>query len=78
MEFQILGPLEAIREGRRVSLHAAKPRALLAILLLHANEPVSNDRLIDDLWAGGPPTTAPKILQGTSPGFGRCSATGRS
>jgi len=64
MEFQILGPLEAIREGRRVSLHAAKPRALLAILLLHANEPVSNDRLIDDLWAGGPPTTAPKILQG--------------
>ncbi len=63
MEFQILGPLEALAEGRRVSLHAAKPRALLAILLLHASEPVSSDRLIDDLWAGRPPATASKILQ---------------
>ena len=63
MEFQILGPLEALAEGRRVSLQAAKPRALLAILLLHAGEPVSIDRLIADLWAGRPPATAAKILQ---------------
>ena len=63
MEFQILGPFEALAEGRRVSLRAAKPRALLAILLLHAGEPVSIDRLIADLWAGRPPATAAKILQ---------------
>ena len=58
MEFRILGPLEAVVEGRAVELKAAKPRALLAILLLHANEPVSSDRLIEDLWAGRPPATA--------------------
>jgi predicted ATPase/DNA-binding SARP family transcriptional activator len=63
MEFRVLGPLEAVAEGRVVPLSAAKPRALLAILLLHANELVSSDRLIDDLWSGRPPATAAKILQ---------------
>lgn len=63
MEFQILGPLEAHAGDRRVSLQAAKPRALLAILLLHAGESVSTDRLIADLWAGRPPATAAKTLQ---------------
>ncbi len=63
MEFRILGPLEAVAEGRVVALNAAKQRALLAILLLHANELVSSDRLIDDLWSGRPPATAAKILQ---------------
>ena len=63
MDFRILGPLEAIGDGRVVALDAAKPRALLAILLLHANEPVPSDRLIEDLWAGRPPATAPKVLQ---------------
>ncbi len=63
MEFRVLGPLEAVAEGRVVALDAAKPRALLAILLLHANEPVPSDRLIEDLWAGRPPATAAKVLQ---------------
>ena len=63
MDFRILGPLEVVADGRVVRLNAAKPRALLAILLLHANEPVSSDRLIDDLWAGRPPATAAKVLQ---------------
>jgi predicted ATPase/DNA-binding SARP family transcriptional activator len=63
MEFRILGPFEALVDGRRVSLRAAKPRALLAILLLHASEPVSIDRLIADLWAGRAPATASKTLQ---------------
>ena len=63
MEFRILGPLEAVAEGDAVSLGAAKPRALLAILLLHANEQVSSDRLIEALWAEQPPATAAKVLQ---------------
>ncbi|MGZ8782151.1 MAG: ATP-binding protein [Gaiellaceae bacterium] len=63
MDFRILGLLEASAEGRVVALEAPKKRALLAILLLHANEPVASDRLIDDLWAGRPPATAPKVLQ---------------
>jgi predicted ATPase/DNA-binding SARP family transcriptional activator len=63
MHFRILGPLEAVAGGRVVALDAAKQRALLAILLLHANEPVGTDRLIDELWAGRPPATATKVLQ---------------
>ena len=63
MEFRVLGPLEAVAQGRVVALDAAKPRALLAILLLHANEPVPSDRLIEDLWAGRPPATGAKVLQ---------------
>ena len=62
-DFRILGPLEAVVEGRVVALDAAKPRALLAILLLHANEAVGRDRLVEELWAGHPPATAAKVLQ---------------
>ena len=54
MEFQILGPLEVRREGAQVALGAAKQRALLAILLVHANELVSSDRLIEELWPRAP------------------------
>jgi DNA-binding SARP family transcriptional activator len=52
MDFRILGPIEAIEDGRPVVLGGAKQRALLGMLLLHANEVVSSDRLIDELWAG--------------------------
>ncbi len=62
MEFQILGPLEVRREKALVALGAAKERALLGILLVHANELVSSDRLIDELWPA-PPQTAANALQ---------------
>src|SRR5215208_707557 len=52
MEFRILGPLEVWDEGAEVSPAAPKPRALLAVLLLHPNEVVPADRLIDELWGG--------------------------
>src|SRR5919204_1294141 len=63
VEFRILGPLEVWREGRPVRIGGAKERALLAVLLLHAGEPVSVDRLIDDLWGDWPPATARKSVQ---------------
>src|SRR3954454_20344575 len=63
VEFRILGPLEVVVEGRLVPLDAPKPRALLAMLLLRANESVSRDHLIDELWAGRPPISATKVLQ---------------
>jgi DNA-binding SARP family transcriptional activator/ABC-type branched-subunit amino acid transport system substrate-binding protein/streptogramin lyase len=63
MDFRILGPLEVADEGRRVELGGRKQRALLAILLVHANEVVSADKLIDELWAETPPPTAAKTLQ---------------
>jgi YVTN family beta-propeller protein len=63
MEFRILGPLEGGERGRPLALGGAKQRALLAILLLHANEPVSTDRLIEGLWGESPPADAAKSLQ---------------
>jgi DNA-binding SARP family transcriptional activator len=64
LEFRLLGPVEVVTDGRPVSLPAAKPRALLAALLLSSNRVVSVDRLIDDLWGDQPPETATKALQG--------------
>jgi YVTN family beta-propeller protein len=63
MDFRILGPFEVYDRGEPVLLGAGKQRALLALLLLHPNEVVSVDRLIDDLWHEAPPATAGKILQ---------------
>ena len=62
MEFGILGPVEARRDGRELPLGGPKQRALLAILLLNANEVVSRDRLIDGLWGERPPPTAVHTL----------------
>jgi predicted ATPase/DNA-binding SARP family transcriptional activator len=62
MEFRLLGPLEVCREGRLLPLGGAKQRALLACLLIHANQAVSTDRLIDDLWGDKAPDTAANTL----------------
>ena len=62
MEFRVLGPLEVTDRDRPLSLGGIKQRSLLAILLLHANEVVSSDRLIDELWEEAPPRTAAKSL----------------
>jgi peptide/nickel transport system substrate-binding protein len=63
MEFRILGPLEATNAGRPIQLGSRKQRALLAILLLRANEVVSTDALIDNLWGERPPPSAAHTLQ---------------
>ena len=55
MRFCVLGPLEAYENGRSVAVGGGRQRALLALLLVHAGEIVSRDRLIEDLWAGKPP-----------------------
>jgi DNA-binding SARP family transcriptional activator len=63
MEFLLLGPLE-VRDGNRtLPIVGARQRGLLAVLLLHANEVVSTDRLIEDVWRGEPPDTADNALQ---------------
>jgi peptide/nickel transport system substrate-binding protein len=63
VEFRILGPLEVQDGGRRVQVGAGKQRAVLAILLLHANDVVSADRLVDELWGEATPETARKAVQ---------------
>ena len=63
MEFRILGPLEVWDEGGEVSLGGPKPRALLAVLLLHPNEVVPADRLIEELWGEDLPERAAAALR---------------
>ena len=62
MEFRILGPLDAIEEGRALELGGAKQRALLAVLLLNANRVVSSDLLVESLWESQQPEKAQKAL----------------
>ena len=63
MDFRILGPLEVDEAGRAIPIVSGRQRALLAILLVHANKPVSTDRLIDELWGEHPPASVRKGLQ---------------
>ena len=63
-EFRILGPTEVLDGARRVLLPSGRGRALLAVLALHAGEPVSADRLVDELWGENPPPTARTVVHG--------------
>ena len=63
MRFGILGPLQAVGDdGRELALGGRMPRAVLALLLLRANEVVSSDQLVEELWAGAPPASGVKGL----------------
>lgn len=63
MEYRILGPLEVADQDREVLLGGGRQRAVLALLLLHPNEVVSSEWLIDELWGDAPPPTAAKTVQ---------------
>jgi DNA-binding SARP family transcriptional activator len=63
MEFGILGPLEVRADGRTVALGGARPRAVFAVLALHANQPVSAERLAVALWGEDAPPSAIKTVQ---------------
>ena len=62
MQFRIPGPLEVYSQSHPVPLRGPRQRALLAILLLHAGEVVSTERLIDLLWGERAPEGARKAL----------------
>jgi DNA-binding SARP family transcriptional activator len=63
MRFRVLGPLEVTNADESVALGAASQRALLAMLLLHANEVVSTDRFLDALWEAEPPESGLAALR---------------
>jgi DNA-binding SARP family transcriptional activator/ABC-type branched-subunit amino acid transport system substrate-binding protein len=63
VRYGLLGLLEIVEGDETVSVGRGKESALLAILLLHANTPVSTDRLIRDLWGDTPPENAAKNVQ---------------
>ena len=64
LEFRLLGPFE-VSSGRRMILSGGgKRRAVLAVLLLSANDAVSIERLIDALWGETSPASAVNLVQG--------------
>jgi DNA-binding SARP family transcriptional activator len=63
IDYRILGPLEVSADGRVVDIGGHKQRALLAILLLRANEPVPRDVLVHELWGERPPAGARGSLE---------------
>ena len=63
MNYRILGPLEVDVDGVPVRLVRGKQAAVLAFLLLHANQTVPSGALVEELWDGSPPPSATKILQ---------------
>ena len=62
MDFRVLGPVEARAEGRPLPVAGARQRALLAVLLLRAGEPVSREGVIVDLWGERSPDGAPPLV----------------
>jgi DNA-binding SARP family transcriptional activator len=60
--FLILGPFEVHLDGEALALGGRQQRALLAALTLRANELVSSERLIDELWPEDPPDTADHLV----------------
>ena len=63
MKYRLLGPVEVAAEDGPVALGGPKPRAVLAVLLLNANRPVSTERLALALWGEDAPAGAAKTVQ---------------
>jgi YVTN family beta-propeller protein len=63
MDYRILGPLEVRDGATSIGLGGEKQRAVLAILLLHGNEVVPAERLIEELWGESPPPSALSTLR---------------
>jgi DNA-binding SARP family transcriptional activator/pimeloyl-ACP methyl ester carboxylesterase len=63
VEFRVLGPLEVTADGQSLRLAGGRTRAVFAVLLMHANQVVSSDRLLEELWPGQPPDKATDSLQ---------------
>ena len=63
IEYRILGPVEVSADGRVIEIGGPSLRRLLAILLLHPNEPVSRGTLVHELWGEQPPAGAQGSLE---------------
>ncbi|GGK72685.1 hypothetical protein GCM10012284_03170 [Mangrovihabitans endophyticus] len=63
MEFRILGPVEAQAGGAALDLGTAKQRAILAVLLIDADAPVSLECLVDRVWGDAPPPQVRRVVQ---------------
>ncbi len=62
LRYGVLGPLRVHRGDHEIQLGARKERAVLAMLLANANQVVSTDRLLDELWADSTSTNPENVL----------------
>lgn len=63
VQIEVLGILDVRENGVSIAPTAPKPRQVLALLALHADQVVPVSALIDELWAGRPPRSARTTLQ---------------
>jgi DNA-binding SARP family transcriptional activator len=63
MDFRILGPLDVVGPDGPIRIDGGKVRALLELLLLHANEVIPGDRLVDSLWGDSPSESAEHAVE---------------
>jgi DNA-binding SARP family transcriptional activator/WD40 repeat protein len=63
IEFRVLGPLEVDAGEGPLSLGGPKQRAVLANLVVRANQVVPVETLIDEIWGDEPPEGARHTLQ---------------
>ncbi len=63
MGFRILGSSEVVGSAGVVDLRGAKRRSLLACLVVHAGQPMSTDRLVEELWGAGNSDGAARTVQ---------------
>jgi serine/threonine protein kinase/WD40 repeat protein len=63
VQFRVLGPVRAMRDGIQPHLGGPKQRLVLALLIRANGRPVTTERLIDGLWGDDPPATARKTVQ---------------
>jgi DNA-binding SARP family transcriptional activator len=63
MEVRLLGPLDVLEGGRAIACGGARQKAVLALLVLHANEVVPSEWLVVQLWGEDAPPSAGNALQ---------------
>ncbi|MDR7278850.1 BTAD domain-containing putative transcriptional regulator [Catenuloplanes atrovinosus] len=78
VRYAVLGPLTATADGAEVDLGPAKQRAVLALLLLNANRPVSAAAIVDAVWADDPPENGTNVVQKHVAGLRRALEPDRS
>ena len=62
MRFRLLGLLEVYGDEGRIPVPGGRESQLLALLLLHENEPLSTDRIVEELWGERAPENAAKSV----------------
>jgi DNA-binding SARP family transcriptional activator len=77
MEVRLLGSLELTEDGLPVPVGGVRQRAVLALLVLHANQVVPAERLLVDLWGDDAPPTAVNALQAAVSRLRRALPKGR-